>query len=120
MCIAYTEVFEMLETIFYILCTLLALVGLSDITKTIVVKLFAIDKNDNFVVIVPVKGHNEQIEHILRNTYCKLKWNNLLYKKDIICLDLGIDKETKQICKNMSNQYPALKLVKIENLDTIF
>lgn len=54
-------------------------------------------------LVITVEGHREDIEFILREAINKSKWKN--ENNEIVCLDHGMDEETKKICKLICKDY---------------
>ncbi len=59
-------------------------------------------------IFISLKGHKDDIEFMLRNAVSDVKWKNR--HKNIICLDYGMDEETKKICSLMSKDYDFIYL----------
>ncbi len=57
------------------------------------------------VFLIPLRGHQENIEYIIRSiafTY-NTQFSNCKFR--IVCIDLGSDSETKKICSILSRDY---------------
>lgn len=59
-------------------------------------------------VFISLKGHKDDIEFMLRNAVNDIKWKNK--NKNIVCLDYGMDSETKKICSLMCKDYEFIYL----------
>ncbi len=105
--------------LFYIICSFLIAVGLTEIYKFLIRHLFDKKLDDSILVVIPIKNHNEKIEHILRDTCLKFKWSDLFCKHKIFCIDCGMDNETKNICQSMAKQYDAIEILDIDKLNKI-
>ncbi len=93
----------MLTYIFLLVLVFLATVGIIEICRFIIYKIISCNKKINSVLIIPFEGHCEDIEFILRGAKMKTKWLGKNMPAKIICLDNGMDDETRKICKFMCN-----------------
>lgn len=50
----------------------------------------------NIIIIIPISGHMEEIEMLAREYKAKYKHNE---KVNLLFLDMGMDKETRNICE---------------------
>ena len=69
--------------------------------------------NQTFTII-PIYGKNSNIELLIRKHVFKVKL--LPFKKDniTICLDLGMDQQTKKICEIMRDNYSFIRIYNLE------
>ena len=107
----------MLSVIFSVFLISLSIVGLVEIFHIISLAAFKTKKNYNIFLVVPMKGHNEEAELTLRNAISKVKWFSFNKTKKIICLDLGMDEETRQICNIFCYEYNFIKIYTIEEFE---
>lgn len=63
------------------------------------------DDSETNTLIIPIKGHKEDAEFVLRKAAIKLKWKNSGKNSSIICLDCGMDSETRKICSLVCKDY---------------
>lgn len=69
------------------------------------------------VVIIPVSGHHDDIEYVLRSAAQRLKWMDGKEDAQIYCLDYGMDSETLRICRLVSAEYAFMEIVQPDQLD---
>lgn len=94
----------MLELFFGIL--ILFLLGLTFIEIFIVMSASKLNINKKIsILLVPIKGHDEQAEFILMNAILRFNFFKNLKNTIIVCLDIDMDKETRQICNIISSKY---------------
>lgn len=98
-----------------VLLIILAIVGVSEICRHIICCITQ-EKGGEFVTVVPIKGHCEQAEQLLRGAAAKLKWLANGKQQQIICLDCGMDKETRDICELVCRDYGFIKIKTKEEL----
>lgn len=92
-----------------IIFILLAIVGITEVARIIVFALLKSKNDDIVVLIVPVKNHMEDIEHVLRSTAAKVSFMGKGNFQKVICLDCNADKETKEICKKICSEFSFME-----------
>lgn len=99
--------------------TTLALISLTILTTVFLIKniIRSINSEESSEqdVIIPIGGHREDVEFILREAVSKIRWKNKNH--EIICVDKGMDEETQKICKLMSKDYTFVHLEKDRRSD---
>ncbi len=53
------------------------------------------------VTIIPISGHVEDVEYLVRKNLAKNNTNNFFKQTDIIFVDYGVDEETKKILNRL-------------------
>ena len=91
----------MLETISAIICVLFIIIGLVEVFRSIVLFVLRPKGEDTAMTIVPICGHNEEAEYLLRSAAARVKWADNGRERRVICLDCGMDLETRMICEKM-------------------
>ena len=61
-------------------------------------------------IVLKLSGHREDIEYIVRSV-AALSEKFYPCKLRLVCVDLGIDGETKKICQLLSRDFDFVKLV---------
>lgn len=100
----------MLYIIRDILIILLVIIGLVDVVRTVILFFMNYKGKNEIMVIVPIKGHNEEAEIMLRNAATRIRWYGGGCFQKVICLDCGMDEETKNVCKNMCSEFPFIEI----------
>lgn len=94
----------MLEFFFGILILFLLIMTFIEIF--IVISSSKLNINENLsILLIPIKGHTENAEFILKNTILKYNFFKSYKNTIIVCLDLNMDYETRQICNIISSKY---------------
>lgn len=76
------------------------------------------DQKEGFMLILPVCGHDEAIEMTLRGLVTDAKCLGGGGKTQrVICLDLGLDAETRKICKIFSEEYDFIELHSLQTFN---
>lgn len=102
----------MIHTAFFVLCVALIIIGVTDLIRFVV--LSSLKSKDTFdsTTVIPIKGHDEQAEFSLRSAAAKIKWSYSAGDQRLICLDCGMDEETKKICELICSDYEFMDLKK--------
>lgn len=107
----------MFEVIASVPLLFLAFIGLIEIFHLISLALFRSKSSINSIAVIPMYGHNEDAEYVLRNAASRISWINGSGSKRIICLDVGMDDETRQICDIFSKEYDYIDVCKVEEFE---
>ncbi len=107
----------MLEVVLSIFVLCLAVVGLIEIFRA--VSLVFLDKKNSTIMLIPVCGHVEDIEMVLRNAMSSAQWLGSRSAQRIICLDLGVDGETRGICEIFRDEYELIELYSLEEFNVV-
>ena len=116
----YVEVICMWEVFFSIFTSCLAVLGLVEVFRLILF-LFSFKKKDSYesILIIPVYGKDEKIEMKLRSEITSINWIAENIRRPIVCLDLGMDKETRNICEIFSQEYNFIELCSLDDFNKI-
>ena len=104
----------MITSIFTIIGLILIVIGLVEVIKMITIFFLRTKGEDNTMIIVPISGHNEEAEFLLRSAAAKVRWIDGFKDKRVICMDCGMDDETRDICKRVVESYNFMEF-KTEN-----
>lgn len=110
----------MLRLICDIVCVFLLILGLVEVIRFIIIKLMVVKKDRDELVVLPIYGHNEEAELLLRSVATKIRWNDLDCEKLIVCLDCGMDEETKHICNIVSSEYDFMRVYNMDEFEAMF
>lgn len=108
----------MFEIICKIIFVLLAVVGIADIFRILMLWFLRTKKEGKLYLVISIHGHEEESEMILSSAIERLK---LIPGKDkkLICLDKGMDEETRKVCGIIHAQTPGMELCTPEELPDI-
>ena len=95
-----------------------AAIGFADIVAYIEQKLVCTKSDRRAAVIIPLKGHVENAELILRGALTNFKYQEPDYAK-IFVIDLGISEETRKICKLIESNASSVVLCKQEEMERL-
>lgn len=60
------------------------------------------------IVILPLQGHIDDLEYIVRSAVSQNSWEECEGGADIVLLDNGLDEETRAVCEAMSLNAPVV------------
>lgn len=104
-----------ISIVFIIALSILIALGLSELLRFLEKKVTT-NKFSNIISIVPLKGHIENAEYIVRSLMTENRDANT---RNIIIIDLGLDRETKEICNILCNQNPDIHLCAKKDLEKV-
>lgn len=103
----------------YVFFAFFIILGICDIIVFSISKLFkSSDSKLFYTFFVPIKGHKENIEFIIRSMMFKLRFLHSLFNFKIIIIDCGMESETKTICQNLCKIYGS-KISIVKNQDKL-
>lgn len=89
-------------TVFNIAFVLLSILGLVTLIKELILWIMRCDEGD-IISIIPIEGHCENAEYRIRCAYERANWSAANFR--LICLDKGMDDETRKICERVCEIY---------------
>lgn len=88
--------------IFIVLFIILSIFGLVNIVRKIIMWLLKYDDGE-IITVIPIKGHCENVEYRIRCAYERANWSSENHR--IICLDKGMDDETRRLCSKICDRF---------------
>lgn len=107
----------MLHIVFGIVCSILIILGLVEVVRIVTLMVIDSKKDKDATIIVPVSGHNEKIEFILRSIIMKAKWEEEYKNSKIMCVDCAMDDETRKICDMLCKDYEFLEVYNMSDFE---
>ena len=71
-------------------------------------------------IVVPIGEHREEAETILRSAVLRLRWLGVGEPGEILCVDCGMDEETRRICEAVCRESPFVQILKAEEIEEVF
>lgn len=99
----------MLETVSTISFVLLAVVGAADLVRYVIYRLLRTKNSGRLYLILTLHGHEEGAEIMLASAIERLSWITGENKK-VICVDCGMDEETRKVCGIISARNPGVEI----------
>lgn len=87
---------------FIVVFVILSILGLISIIRKIILWLLKYDDGE-IITVIPIKGHCENIEYRIRCAYERANWSSENHR--IICLDKGMDAETRILCNKICDRF---------------
>lgn len=100
----------MFEYIFMTIIIFLVIFGLAGAIRAAALWLFSPKNDSGIFSVIPIEGHMEDIEYILRSAVIKMRWLGCKNGR-VLALDHGADTETLHICKIIAEKNPFVILV---------
>lgn len=86
----------------YIILLLAAVIGFAHVIGIIQRKIIFGGKDLHLVSVMPLSGHIEDVELIVRGLISRQRWNHRRTCTTIVLVDAGMDEETREICERIS------------------
>ncbi len=88
-----------------------ALLGFVELIRFLIFRLYKSKSDHTVMLITPAKNKQEDIEFILRSCVAKVRWMGHSAPELVVCLDKGMDIETKSICKKVCDEYDFMSIL---------
>ena len=95
-----------------------AIMGFADIIAFFEQKFMCRECEKNAAIILPLKGHVEDAEALIRGAITTFKYQNSNSAK-IYVIDLGISEETRKICTLIKSESSAVTLCNAEEFEVM-
>lgn len=95
----------MANVLFRMLVALLAVIGIVELLRAVVFRLLRTDNSGDFYLVLTFSGHDERAEESLRSALERARWCRGFVQ--VVCLDGGMDAETRRICGIACSEYPG-------------
>lgn len=100
----------MLEIIGTVLLLFFAVLGIAECCRILTGFLLRPEGKGKVTMRLQFCGHNEEAEYILRSAIARMRWMNGSEEKEILCIDNGMDPETRKICEILAQRYPIVHI----------
>ncbi len=100
----------MLVVLGKLVLSFLLILGTVEAIRILLRALLRTRKTGKLCFLFVFRGHEEEAELVLRSAVQKLKWMGGRDEKQILCLDCGMDEETREICERMAEQYGVIEI----------
>lgn len=91
-----------MSELFIVIFIILSIIGLVSVVRKIIMWLLKYDE-DEIITVIPIKGHCENVEYRIRCAYERANWSSENHR--IICLDKGMDNETRTLCNKVCDRF---------------
>lgn len=98
---------------------LLAIVGLTEIFRLLSFRFLRTRNRGTLYWVISFSGHDEEAELALKNALEHLRWLDSTQEKWVLCVDRGMDEETRKVCRIISSENLDVHICKPEELAEI-
>ena len=92
------------------------IMGLVETCRLLLLWLLRPEKMEEAALVVPLTGHVEDAEYLLRSAAQSFQWDRTRCPKRLLCVDGGMDQETKEICLHLQRELSFLEICTPEEL----
>lgn len=92
-----------MEIVFYIGISILSLLGLMTVIRTVVYHVFSLGEYNNICEVICLSGSNA--EPALRSAISQIEWQIERKRPPVVALDLGLDDVERKICEKICKEY---------------
>ncbi len=103
------EMTVMLSAFWDIVFIFLSVVGLIELIRIFICRLFKTKNDKNIIILVPIKCGAKDAELLLRSAAAKAMWVYCGAIEKVVCLDCGADEETRKICMRICDEYKFME-----------
>ena len=104
----------MLEIIGTVLLLFFTVLGIAESGRVLTGFLLRPKKKGKITLEVRFCGHYEEAEYILRSAIARMRWMGGSEEKEILCIDEGMDPETRKVCEILARRYPIVHICRKE------
>lgn len=109
----------MTETILFTVIAILSVIGIADLIRMLTDKILGGAKKQYLLSIIPCKGHEEELEYLVRNAYSRLSGLCSSGNCCILLVDCGMDEETREICGLICEKFDCVELCGENELESV-
>lgn len=102
-----------------VLLVFFLVMGLIETCRLLLMWLLRPEKIADSILVIPMCGHVEDAEYLLRGAAESIRWEKHKRPRRFICVDGGMDRETKEICKHLQKELPFLEICRQEELGSL-
>lgn len=107
------------QTIGAVVVLLLAVYGCAQLVRWVALRLLTPPKGINGIWIVPLFGHREDAEYLIRSASTYRRWNGR-FGSEMCLLDIGMDDETARLVRRLCAEKTGVQVLNVEELPAFF
>ena len=85
--------------LFKTILVLLAIVGLTEVFRLLSFRLLRTKNCGRVYWVLSFRGHDKEAELALKNAVEHLRWLDSAQERLVLCVDRGMDEETRRVCR---------------------
>ena len=90
--------------LFKTILVLLAIVGLTEVFRLLSFRLLRTKNQGKIFWVLSFQGHDDEAELSVKNAVEHLRWLDSTQEKQVLCIDRGMDEETREVCRIISRE----------------
>ncbi len=103
------------QGIIIVLCA----IGVTEIIRSVILWLLRIKtKGDYCYIVLPLDKTCTDAENRIRAAAAQIKWSDSGGAQTIICLDCGMDEETRAVCEKTAADYDMIAILTREEFES--
>ena len=96
----------------------LSAIGITEIIRCLILFFVRVKtKEDYSYIVLPLGKNCEDAEQRIRAAAARVKWSDSGGAQTIICLDCGMDEETRTVCERIADDYSMVTVVSREEFE---
>lgn len=99
-----------------ILVAFFAVLGITELCRFALFWLTRPRREEKITVLVCVSGNDKRVEYRLRGALTRLHWLRHTGRRELLCVDCGMDTETRQVCETFALANPGVRLCTSQEL----
>lgn len=99
----------MLSALLDIIFIFLSVMGLIELIRIIICRLFTTKNDKSIAITVYIKNNADEAEALLRSAAAKAMWVYSGAIQRVVCLDCSSDEETSKICMKICDEYDFME-----------
>lgn len=99
-----------------ILVAFFAVVGITELCRLALFWLTRPRREEKITVLVCVCGSDKRVEYRLRGALARLRWLRHTGRRELLCVDCGMDMETRKVCETFARANPVMRLCTAQEL----
>lgn len=107
------------EIVLLVIVLMLSLYGCVELIRWVAVHMLSPAEGCSGVLVIPVSGHRDDIENIVRSAAARKRWQTPPATRQVLLLDTGMDDETRQLAERVCGEVGGVGLFQPADLDGI-
>ena len=106
----------MLDALCRVLVAFLAILGVTELYRVALFWILQPGWGKKTSLLLTFRGHDETAEHRMRSAVEQIRWMRGSGEKEVVCVDCGMDGETRAVCEKFARDCLCVRLISVESL----
>ena len=106
----------MLRDLPQLVLIVLGIIGIMEIVRSVTLFFLSLGRRQTVFFLIPVKGHREDIEGLLRSTIIQAGWMYGQVNPVVAIVDCRLDQETRELCDCVCSRFSCARFLSSEQL----